>query len=217
MDLELIHNRLFFLANKEKNYWTPEEIDAKLHMASIDRFDHFKPAYGKTQEATDALTPFKVKKTFTTSNTPGGLISFNTDYFHFLGGYVQYLDNTAGKIVYEELRQINEDELGGRLNSQITPVAAETPVYTTPIPGQLQLYPEEPNTGYCWYLQTPEPPNFVFTMEGRTKVYNKSNSTQMLWNESCVNQIIIKTLQYLGVNIQAEALVQYTELEEQKK
>jgi hypothetical protein len=217
LDLELIHNRLNFLANKEQNYWASEEIDEKLHMSQMWSFNQYYRLFGKNTELHDALAPFKVKHTFTTSNTPGGLINLNTnkDYLHFLSLYVQWQEGT--RIRRQDAKQINEDEIGARLDSQLTPVGIHTPVITITDTGKIQLYPEVPNSGYAFYLRKPQPPKFVYRMEGRKKVYNGSNSTQMEWNESCINEIIIKALQLLGVNIDDKMLMQFTQAKEQEK
>jgi hypothetical protein len=216
LDLKDIHDRLDFLGNKQANFWSPEEKDAKLHLAQMEVFNLFKSMYGKNQEATDALSPFKVQKTFSTSDTANGLLQFNSDYMHFLGGYIQYYDNAAARTIYQELVQVNEDELGERLNSQLDGVSAQKPVYTTPGFGKIQLYPQQTYTGYAWYLSAPEPPKFAYTMDGRVPVYNKNNSKQMLWGEAQIERVIIKALQLLGVNISDSGLVQYTAAKEQQ-
>lgn len=221
MDLFDVHNDLIFLANKEQNYWPHEDIDKVLHRAQWWLFNEYYEVYGKTQTLHDAMSPFKVAYTFTPDNTPGGLITLKPKYEHLLGFYVQYYDNDLQRVRYDQIDIVNEDELGYRLNSQLTPVEITSPIATIvssdPDTAGLQLYPKEPNTGNLTYLRQPARPVFAYSIDGRKVNYNKNNSTQLEWNESSINQIIIKALQFLGVNISATQLVQYTEMKDQQK
>ena len=218
MDLQDIHNRLLFLANKETNYWTSGEMDNTLHIAQMWKFIKSRDVYAKDQQAQENLAPFKVPYTFTPNNTPGGMITFDaTNYLYFLGLYTQYFNNQTQRTDYNSVRIIGEDELAYRLKSQLTPVTVENPVATVTGLGIYQLYPQVPNTGKAFYLKNPAPPKLVFTMQGRTKTYNKNNSTQLEWSDTCINEIIIKALQLLGININDAQLLQFTEVKDQQK
>ena len=217
MDLQDIHKRILFLANKDFHFWSPAEIDTNLHMAQMWLYNETYRNYAKDQEQQDSLSPFKVKYTFTTSNTPLGVISFSADYLHFLGLYTQLYNNTYQRNEYYQVKVVNEDELGQRLNSQLTPVSLTKPIATISAFGKVQLYPELPNTGYAFYLKKPDTPNFVYTMTGRTVNYNQAGSTQLQWNDTDTNQIIIKALQLMGVNISNPQIVQFTENKDQQK
>jgi len=221
MDLHDIHIRLLFLANKERNYWPPEEIDAKLHLAQMWKFNDALPNYAKDQAAQEALAPFKIRYTFTTTNTTGGLIDFSistdeSEYLHFLGMYTQFVNAQTGFVDYNQVEIVGEDEIGNRLKSQLVPLSKEMPVVMVTGIGKYQLYPKIPNSGYAHYLKKPVAPKYVYSMEGRTVNYNKSNSTQLEWSETCINEIIIKALQFLGININNGPLVQYTDGKDQQ-
>lgn len=218
MDLLDIHKRLLFLSNKETNYWTPEEIDNTLHIAQMWKFAGALKVYAKDQQAQENLAPFKVSYTFTTDNTPGGQIAFDiTAYLYFLGLYVQFYNNQTQRIDYNAVRIIGEDELPSRLKSQLTPPTITAPVAIITALGQYQLYPQVSNTGKAFYLKKPDVPKLVFTMDGRKLNYNQSNSTQLAWSDTCVNEIIIKALQLLGVNISDTQLLQFTQAKDQEK
>lgn len=217
MDLKKIHDRVFFLANREQNYWTPEEIDDNLHIAQLWKLNQTIPEYAKSQKAQDDLSPFKKKFPFSDSTTTGGVIQFDTEeYFQFLGLYVQFFNALTGRIDYEQVKILSEDEIAYRLKSQLTPVTKETPVAMVEGLGKYQLYPEVPNSGYAHFLKIPEAPKYTYTLEGRQKVYNKNNSEQLLWNEGAINEIIVKTLQLLGVNIEPAALLQFAQTKAQE-
>ena len=214
MDLQTVHNKIYLLANKEQHFWPHETLDDVLHSASLWKFNEYYEDYGHTQLLHDALSPFKVNYPFNTGNTPSGLITLPSTYEHLLALYVQYSDIAVRT---KQVKEVNEDELGGRLDSQLKPVTMTAPIYTITARGNVQLYPQQPNTGYLFYLRTPIKPAFVYTTVGRVVTYNSAASTQFEWNDTTINQLVIKAVQLLGVNIEALPLVQYTEIKDQQK
>ena len=214
MDLQTVHNKIYLLANKEQHFWPHETLDDVLHSASLWKFNEYAAAYGVTQLLHVALAPFKVNYPFNTGNTPSGLITLPATYERLLSFYIQYTD---GVVRTKDVKEVNEDELGGRLDSQLKPVTITSPIYTETSKGNIQLYPQQPNSGYLFYLRTPVKPAFVYTVSGRTVTYNSAGSTQLEWNDTTINQLVIKAVQLLGVNIEAIPLVQYTELKDQQK
>ena len=142
MDLQDVHNRIALLTNKDINFWPKPIIDRALDMAQMWKYAEAFKRYAVDQQAQDDLAPFKVKFTFTVGNTPAGLMTFASDYMHFLALYVQYVDAPTGFIRTISADLINEDELGDRLNSQLTTVALLSPIINIPTKGQVQLYPQ---------------------------------------------------------------------------
>ena len=112
---------------------------------------------------------------------------------------------------------INEDELAERLKSQMQPVTKNTPIAVISELGKIQLYPEVSNTGHVFYLKNPTPPHFYSSFDGRVETYNESLSSHLEWADTYIPMIIMKALQFLGVNIQSDRLQQYTEIKDQQK
>jgi hypothetical protein len=218
LDLDDVHKRLFFLANKETSFWPRADVDNALDMAQMWKYNDASPLYAINQEAKDDLTPFVFTYPFTTGNTPNGLITFTAgDYLHFLSLFVQWQDAGTGNIRTQDAIEINEDELGARLNSQLKPVTIYTPIITYPTKGSVQLWPKVPNTGYAFYLRQPAKPNYVYTQVGRVITYNQAGSTQLEWNNAAINQIIMKALEILSKNMDDMQGVQYAAAKDQQK
>lgn len=210
-----MHTDLLFLANKEQTFWPRETIDAMLHKAQMWKFGECLRRYAVDQEAQDDLSPFKEEHVF--SSLVSGLLNFdNEKYARLLGLWVQYTE--GARVRYSEIEIINEAQLAKRLNSQLNVVSLTSPIGTIPSFGKVQLYPKASYAGYGYYIKTPTPPKMAYTYtEERTFSYNQSNSEQLLWNETCVTHIIMKALQLLGVNIESDRLIMYTENKDQQK
>ena len=219
MDILDVHNDLLFLANKERNFWPSETIDATLHRAQMIKFNEAARRYAIDQEAQDDVSPFKVTQDFTTSNTSGGVITIDPDYTYLrqVGLNISYYDNAQGKTRYFNVEVLNETQLPTRLDSQLEPVELTSPIATIKSASQIQLHPKTPNTGTVYFLREPKPPKLAYSMNGRKFEYNANNSTQMEWNNTCMTQIIMKALQLLGVNIESDRLSQYAEIKDQQK
>jgi hypothetical protein len=208
MDLKDVHDWLDFVTSKEKTgYFSYQEKDRALDRAQMFYFDLFRSRYALNQQDQDSLSPFKITYQLTYAKTPGGLITFPQNYQSLLGMYAQnMIDN---KIKVSPIEIINDDELADRLNNQLRPVTITDPIGQWYGRGQIQLWPQVPNSGVAYYLRRPEAPNFVYTLNGRTVIYDDINSTQLEWDEPCTNKIMMKALEYLGINLDNEKMIAY--------
>ncbi len=220
MDLQVIHDKFRLILNKEQGGWvSPEEIDSYLHTAQMWRFNECLAMYANDQDAKDALSVFSVKHTF--AAVTGGLIELPLQgealpYERLSTVWVQYYDNVAAKTRYKPVKILPEDELASRLDSQLLAPTVSDPVGEEPNPGQIQLYPASAMSGYVYYLTTPQPPIFDYTMVGRVITYDQAGSTQLLWNERNINKILVRALQLAGVNLSDELIINYTAAKEQQ-
>jgi hypothetical protein len=209
MDLLKIHTWLNFVVDKETSGWfSHEELDSALDRAQMEQFNKKKLLYAVDQKAQDDLGPFKVTKEFTNSDTENGVLTFPETYQHLTGLYKQSYDNDNG-VQYEEVKVYNDDEIARRLSSQVRKVTNSKPIAQWYGKGQVQLWPKEPNAGVAYYLRRPIEPKFVYTMNGREVVYNQASSTQMEWDDTNINEIMIRSLEYLGINLDQDKLTQY--------
>jgi hypothetical protein len=111
---------------------------------------------------------------------------------------------------------VDEDELGGILNSEIVSPSETYPIlnlesYSS---GQmvLQAYPESatPNISIS-YLRRPAAPQLIYTMSGRQVVYDDANSIQLEWSDVSIEKIIQRSLGMLGVHFNAQNISTYNE------
>lgn len=200
MDLLEIHKRLAFLINKSQGkYYTFEEEDAMLDLGQMSVFNDYYIDYQKSERINDALAPFKKVFTFSYGTTPGGLISTPSDYFDATSITVAVLDANNIPRTYSCPR-LNEDDIAGRLNSQVIPPSLSLPFAETIGNWNLQLYPKQPQAGTLKYLCRPPKPNLVYTVVGRVTTYDQLASTQMSWSDKDVKKIIMQALELSGIN-----------------
>lgn len=223
MDLQDIHNWVRFQLKKERGgFITSPEIDSLLQRAQMWQYNDLFDVYGKTQKIEDSLSVFSTGFTYTSSAS--GLVTISNDatvipsYQHLLSIYAQYYDNALQKTRYKPIKMLGEDEIAERLNSQILEPLVTDPVGIENSPGMIQLYPKVVISGNGFYLRLPAKPVFVYTLgaDGRTITYNQAGSTQMEWNESNMNKILVKAIQFAGINLADNTVVQFNESKDQQ-
>lgn len=215
MTIQDIHNFILLLLNKHNTgYSTPSEIDDALDRAQIWYFnrvygniEEYQPgrpsprvAYGMTIAVHDHLAPFK--NIYTSASTSTGLVTLPSDYMHLI-----HVSNYNVSVPV-----LSEDELSYRMSSYIAAPTSNEPVAIISGKGKVQLYPKQQySTLEIHYLERPAKPVFGFTQSGRTITYDSGTSTQMEWNEPALNAIIMRAVQYLGVNLEDQLAVSYAE------
>lgn len=222
MDLKEIYDFFDYTLNKERGVFiTYPEKDLLFDRAQWWFYNSEFDYYAKSQELKDSLSTFSTKLSFSVTD---GLVNLPTNpnvipcYEHLLSMHVQYYDNVQAKTRYKPIKFLSEDEIAERLDSQILAPTISNPVGEQIAPGSFQLYPATSLAGYSYYLRKPAKPFFSYTegADGRTIVYDQAGSTQLEWNTSSINKIIVKALQFAGVNINDEMIIQFTELKNQQ-
>jgi hypothetical protein len=176
--------------------------------------------YGETQRINDALSPFKVTTTFTT--TSGGVLTLPSNYMYLISLYTTFYSNSLAKNVYNAVQVLNEEELIPRLESQVIPVTIDDPICIMNSSNQIQLFPDNVvSTGKIYYFRRPAVPKFDYTVSGRTITYKaagaSNSATQELeWREPDINNIIVKALSYYGLSISSADVVQFAEAKNQQ-
>jgi hypothetical protein len=230
MNIEEIHDIIYVYLNKaQQGFISHEEIDAVLDRSQMSIFNlyHANPmiytvpgrkeslGYSDSQRMDDALSPFKKTYTYTTGDTPGGVVTLPNDYMHMISLYTtQYVD-ALGRNVVNPVQVLAEDELIERLESQVIPVSLFDPICIMNSGKKIQLFPEVPQSGKVYYFKRPAVPKFAYTQSGRTVTYDAGNSVQLEWNEADINNIIMQALSYYGLNLNSAELIQFAQLKQQ--
>jgi len=221
MNINDIHNVILFYLNKDQQgFVTHEEIDLALDRAQMTLFDQYHanpkiPAkaqselYGESQRIDDALSPFKDKYTFNGSLTPSGVITLPADYMHLIALYTTVYNSQLGRNIYSAVQVLSEDELIERLESQVIPVTSEDPVAIMNKQNKIQLFPEVASTGAVYYFRRPLVPKFAYTQVGRAITYDAANSQQLEWRQMDINNVIIIALQFYGLNLSSQDIIQF--------
>jgi hypothetical protein len=242
MDIKVIHDTILYYLNKEQNgYVTHEEIDQVLDKAQLALFNqyHTNPRlpsqvqaslYGESQRIDDALSLFKARHTFTGGGSPvnitsGGVVTMPSNYMHLISMYTTVFNATLSRNVYSGVQVLNEEELIERLESQVIPVSVDDPIAIMNASNQIQLFPEQAQSGGVYYFRRPVAPRFGYSQSGRTVTYNPlaydpstqpTGSTQLEWRDYDVNNIISIALSYYGLNLSSQEVMQFAQVKTQE-
>lgn len=215
MDLEELYNQINFYVNKAQGGWySPAELDLIVDRAQITLFNRYYIQYATSQRFVDALAPFKGEIIFNTLSN--GLVTTSTDYMDLLSIYtlVQDPDNVTRP---KPVEIIKEDELAMRLNSQVCPVTASTPIGIMLAGNIVQLYPQQVHAGRLTYLKRPRAPFFSYSLvSGRVIVYDENTSTQLQWAEKDYKSIALIALEELGINLSEQDIIQWGAAKDQQ-
>lgn len=234
--IDKVHTIIFFLANKQQNaFFNHGDVDTFLDFYQMALFSKLtgrpeansgyyppqKSGVRQDQWFNDALNPFKKTVNFLYPDNPLGLLTFPADYIRLNAIFTQGFDNKSSEVKYNGVQVLGDDLVSERLGSQILPPSLGKPF------GQwlgvnsannylLQLYPKQPQAGYYNYLSRPPVPVYNYTMSGRQVVFNPTGSVNLLWNDELQTQIILSTLQALGVNTADQNLIQLSQLKQKE-
>lgn len=205
MNLDDIFALLNFYINKFTGGWyTVSELEGILDAGSMGVYSDHKPKYATSQLSKEILSPFKQTYNFTTL-VSGYVIVPDDDYLDLLD--IQIYFQISNRTIYYPIKLVNEDERADRLNSQIDPVTATSPIGEQTAPKTFRLYPASAYNGNVTYLTRPVKPVFGYNViSGRVIVYDPNTSTQLQWRQSELSEVIIKALSGIGINIGSEAI-----------
>lgn len=214
MDINLYHNIILNLLRKERlDIPTHTVIDQFTHLAQMEIWEGMVLDYGKNQEVQDYLAPFKVQDAAFTS-TSSGFVSWPADYGYMLAASTIVFDNKAGKPFRKKMQFIPDDKLSEALENQVRKVSVDWPVANAGADG-MDVYPKAQVSGVMSYLSMPVQPKFAYTVSGRTVTYDSANSVQLKWTDAGCKKVMVRTLLFLGLNIQDPNLIQFSQLDKQ--
>lgn len=229
MSIKDLHEWIRYMM-RHSGYVSHEKIDEALHRGSMDLFIDLygndksyqagRPVpptvYGETIFIHAGLEPFKDKHPFTTTTSPGGLISMPDDCEIPLALHTFTFSEKLQKDVSRRVELLNEEEVIDRLDSQLAPISLYNPVALISDTNKIQLYPEQPQKGIVYYLRTPKKPKFAYTVVGRSEVFDEENSQDLEWKEIFINRVVNKALAYLGLRLSDGEISQFAELKDNK-
>jgi|TARA_Y100000004_G_scaffold187243_2_gene239773 hypothetical protein len=193
-------------------------------------------AYNQTQKVSDDLRQFIKRVTLPVNSD--GLMNYPNDYLHFSSASSNFVDvefdrgttaddcpgcnkttvrgsvtsNVTTKTV--SIRPVDDSELAGLLSSSIVNPTLEFPVLTFYQEG-IQYHPKNINTVDFVYLRKPVKPQWDYTVSGNRPVYNPAGSIDLEWPIQVFNEIAIRILSFVGINLREGDLSQYSESKRQ--
>lgn len=216
MNIQEVSNYFNFFINKYTGSWfTISELMTALDRGQMALYSDFKSKYATSQYVKDALSPFRDSYNFTTAVSGYVIVPSNTNYLDLLD--IQIYFTVSDRTIYYPVKLVNEDERAERLNSQLDPVTVTSPIGEQTALRTFRLYPAGAYNGNVTFLRRPVAPVFGYTLiSERVVVYDPNTSTQLEWRETEVNEVVIKALQILGINLTAEDITQWAEVKSQQ-
>lgn len=210
MNLQQVFNYLNFFINKYTGAWyTVTELEQLLDRGQMAYYSDIKAKYATSQLVKEILSPFRSLYNFTTQ-VSGYVIVPDTAYLDLLD--IQIYFTVSNRTVYAPVKLVNEDERANRLNSQIDPVTATSPIGEQVTTKTFRLYPAGIYNGNVTYLRRPIAPVFGYSvLSGRVIVYDSGTSTQLEWRETELVPIMLKSLQSIGINLRDAEIAQFSE------
>ena len=199
----------------QSGFFPPEEVMSAADMAQMGRFASYYADFIETGHTHNALNPFRTSKVFTAADFTtvsgiAGMLVPPAGYQYPTGLILTQYDNHVNGTVYKKVPIYRDDELADALASQVRPVNANNPIAAQEGTG-IRFYPNV-NTyaGTLLYLRRPAVPVMAYTLQGGRKyVYNPTGSVDFEWADTHINDIIMRTLELLGVNLNAPEIVQW--------
>ncbi len=170
-------------------------------------FASFYAEFIETGYVHAALSPFRVQHNFVTDTD--GVLNLPVDFMYATGLYHKRMNNAIGKNVTNVIKIYKDDEVGDALMSQLRPVSNDYPIAHTSGKLALTIIPDDSYAGNLHYLRKPTQPKYNYTITGRQKVYNPTGSVDLEWSDTYVNIVILKALEFLGINLSSGDIVQY--------
>ena len=199
------HRRVALLLDKEQSgYFSPEQIDDALDIASFNLFNKLNAVYGTDTSAIEALAVFKYEE-WVTSDV-NGLMRTTHPCIRLLAAHNKWMDGS--RVVYIGVKIVNEDEIGARLSSQVRPVNMTHPVMMVDGKGQYRVYPEAVHTLKISYFKRPTKPHYAYSVVNKDIIHDAAHSTAPEWPDNLVDSVVIGSLGVLGINLDNQVLTQ---------
>ena len=198
-----------YVVRKERGvFLSPAQCTANLDTAQLDCLEEWFKLYGINQIVHDSLRPLRVYYQFTTDAS--GFVTFPEDYLHILGTAFTVTGSTVNEITFH-----NEDEFVNALKSQLRPVSLSRPIARDTSTG-FSIYPQSLQVGFFSYLKRPPTPVYAYTQAGRAITYDPANSTQLIWSDVYINNIIARSLSFVSINMDEKSVSDFAIMYEQE-
>jgi hypothetical protein len=208
-NINLVYNLLLFEVRKERGLFVSiSEAMNTIDLAQMEKFEEDFKLYKINQTIADSLSVFKV--TNLQFSATGGVLTFPSNYMHFLDDIFTVTGSTVNKAT-----QFNEDEKADALTNQLRTISTSNPYYEN-TSGGIQLYPQTTQIGFYSYLRRPNTPVLAYTQVGRAITYDSAGSTQLEWQDNYIPNIISRALAYWGIYMDEDKIVQFSQLKQQQ-
>lgn len=228
MNLQNISNIIsWVLADRKPDMVVvPEELCRLLHVAQLKHFkrklglpEEYSPGvpvpgqvYEISKVITDDLTPFKVLMggdNAVMAIDDDGNASLPEDFYYPSTLTYKYIKEN-GDVLFKEVELLSDKEYNKRIASFVRRPSRKYPVANI-YGSKIRFYPTTLKYVEFLYLMVPPEPVFGTTYTRGFLDYNPATSTELLWNDVNVIDIIGLVIKEFGINISNADLVQYSD------
>lgn len=199
--------------NLSQGYVSPDDFNLTINQAQksyvsylLGSFQQYMPGravarveFGQNTIVRTRLAPIIYWDNLTVD--PNGFCSYPNDYLQ--------TDAMFTEEGYERIRCVQQDSLYSFYNSKIDPVATN-PIYILEDTG-FHFFPEDIGAAKLSYVANPPDMIWAYTLNGNgIPIYSSSTSTQPVWDDASILEIIVRALAIIGVNLQLNVVEQYS-------
>lgn len=209
--------QLIFAKNTQQGYVSPQDFNNSINQAQRQYLDFLLGEYQKYQikrpipvvafsqneRIRDSISPL-IYNIVLDINQTTGLANRPSDY--------EYVDTMFSLYNIYNIKFIQQDRLFSYNRSVIDPIE-ENPVYLIQHEG-FHFYPSNPY-GYdkarMTYVRNPPPITWGYYEDGNGQaVYDPLTSQQPIWSDSDIFQIIVRACSILGLSMQVNTVLAYS-------
>lgn len=202
-----------YAINKAQNgYLTSSEFNLLAEQAQVSYTDYLvgefqQYQYGRPQARISYSENSNIRQRITPLLNITTLSIDGTGFAAYPTGYLQ-TDSMIKIANFSRVRFVEQDRLYSYMNSTIDPISSN-PIYMLVKDG-FQFYPINSSTATLSYLKTPPLIVWGYTLDGNGRqVYSAGSSTQPVWGDLDLLDIISRILKLVGVNLQNGQIEQY--------
>lgn len=220
MDVNELYELLKYIVNKnQQGYVPPSKFNLVINQGQrsytawlLGSFTQYTPGrpvarveLGQNRTVRQRLAP--VIYGYTLAIDPYGFSPYPGDYLQ-----VDAMWSIYGSSIYnpynKRIRYAQQNTLDSFYNSRIDPIATN-PIYLIEDEG-FRFYPEAQYTARLSYVRDAPPIEWAYTLDSNNRpVYDPINSKQPVWDTVACYDILVRALLEVGVNLQANAVMQY--------
>lgn len=221
MNIKILHDKVrLILNNTQSQYWSPEDIDSMINLAQTDKYRDVYAAYEQTQQVTDAIRPFK--KVADHTRTVDGVFLLPADYYHLsnISSLVAVpleeppLDPPLPDIEHSG-KIYTDGEWLDAMESELLPPTA-TDIKARVINGAIEVLPPTQSKIRIYFITQPKDVVFAYDLVNDKITYKDQGSVDLEWADSEVNDIIMRTVKYLGIPMKSQIDMQAEQLTQQQ-
>jgi hypothetical protein len=201
MDVGRMHYDInTLLPSNDSRFFSPEEIDAAINFAVLNLFNQQFKAFGETQRVSDALDRFKVTTPVPLVGLPGTTAAVGVNppnNIHTLN----VLGSKLGTMPVQRKGKIVEEQFLAQYIDSEAFAPDENHVVFRFVGPNIQVYPNTFTEIRVTHFRKPIDCKWAYTYTGLLQnipVYDALNSVQIDYTDTAYDQVLEKSLMYLG-------------------